>query len=635
MELKKGYKRTDIGVIPEDWDLITYDDAFLFLSTATYSRAQLSKIEPIKYIHYGDIHTRFKHFLDLKSELPTVSEIQGKRYSLIKDGDIIMADASEDYEGVGKSVEVINSNSLKAISGLHTFLFRDKNGHFANGFKAYISENILVKNSFKRLTTGMKVFGVSKTNLKTILIPKPPLNEQKSIAEVLIDTVLLIKNLNTVISKKKAIKQGAMQELLTGKKRLKGFEEKWKLKRLGEVLSFQVGYPFLSVFFNEKEGVRLIKNRDLKNDGKIVLYSDSDFPSEYIVKNGDVLIGMDGDFIPCLWNKGIGLLNQRIGRLVSNKVNLTFFYYFLIKPLKDIEEITSSTTVKHLSHSDIEELVLPIPNFKEQEAIAQILSDMDSEIEALETQLQKTENLKQGMIQELLTGKIRLVKPIIQPSKKDLVTKLKVNIEDKIIPIVTNPEKDSKSEKPRNEHITDAVLIGTMAEVFGSDKFPLTRFMYTKVSYLVKRYKEEEDKGYLKKAAGPYKPKTRYGGAEKIALENKYVKKHISNHNGKKYENFIAGANSSKAVEYFKKWYGENALQWIQQFKFTKRNQLELWATVDMAMQDLLLANKLVNFQTVKQLINDDKEWRPKLKRPIFSDDNLKSAIHKLNQLFS
>lgn len=129
---------------------------------------------------------------------------------------------------------------------------------------------------------------------------------------------------------------------------------------------------------------------------------------------------MDGDFIPCLWKKGKGLLNQRIGRLVSNKVHLTFFYYYLMKPLKDIEDITSSTTVKHLSHSDIEELILPVPSYNEQKAIAQILGDMDEEIEALETQSQKIQQLKQGMMQELLTGKIRLVRPANQEKEKSL-----------------------------------------------------------------------------------------------------------------------------------------------------------------------------------------------------------------------
>ena len=108
--------------------------------------------------------------------------------------------------------------------------------------------------------------------------------------------------------------------------------------------------------------------------------------------------------------KGIALLNQRIGRIVPNhNLNVFFAFYYLIAPLKAVENATSSTTVKHLSHSDIENLLLPLPPVEEQEAIASILSDMDTEIDVLEEKLAKVKNFKKGMMQELLTGRIRLI----------------------------------------------------------------------------------------------------------------------------------------------------------------------------------------------------------------------------------
>lgn len=406
MELKNGYKRTDIGIIPEDWEIKK------LYTLGTFSKGKgIKKDEVQEYgipcVRYGELYTHYDNtIVNFNSFINSESANQSKK---IKYGDILFAGSGETKEDIGKSACLLSK--LETYAGGDIIVFTPKETDPI--LLGYLLNSIPVKNQKSKIGQGDAVVHIYSSGLKNIQIPLPSsTEEQKAIAQVLTDTDQLIQNLKTLIAKKKAIKQGAMQELLTGKKKLKGFSEKWEEKRLGEVLSFQVGYPFLSIFFNDKEGVRLIKNRDLKNDGKIVLYSDKDFPVEYIVENGDVLIGMDGDFIPCLWKKGIGLLNQRIGRLVSNKVDLTFFYYFLIKPLKDIEEITSSTTVKHLSHSDIEELVLPIPSIQEQKAIAQILSDMDSEIEALETQLQKTENLKQGMMQELLTGKIRLVEPV-------------------------------------------------------------------------------------------------------------------------------------------------------------------------------------------------------------------------------
>lgn len=176
------------------------------------------------------------------------------------------------------------------------------------------------------------------------------------------------------------------------------------------MIRFQVGFPFSSSHFNKKgNGVRLVKNRDLKSDDEVFHYS-GPYDQEYVLRNGDVLIGMDGDFLPCLWSKGAALLNQRVGRVViTGLADLNFLYYYLLKPLKEIENITSSTTVKHLSHGDVEGITKPLPSVQEQTAIAEVLSDMDAELSALEARRAKTALLKQGMMQELLTGRVRLV----------------------------------------------------------------------------------------------------------------------------------------------------------------------------------------------------------------------------------
>src|SRR5699024_8751720 len=169
------------------------------------------------------------------------------------------------------------------------------------------------------------------------------------------------------------------------------------------------GNPFSSKYFNENEfGKRLIKNRDLKSDEQVIYYSGPHSQAD-IVENGDLLVGMDGDFIPCLWDKVTALLNQRVGKINANgEINIKFLFYYIQKPLQNIQHKTSATTVKHLSHNDIEKMELPLPSIEEQKAIAQILSDMDSEIQALQTKRSKYEQIKQGMMQELLTGKTRL-----------------------------------------------------------------------------------------------------------------------------------------------------------------------------------------------------------------------------------
>ncbi len=205
----------------EGWDFLTYGEIFTFLKTATYSRAELSTGGSIGYVHYGDIHTKWDIIIDIsKTELPSVSEKQLKAYSILEDGDIIMADASEDYSGIGKCVEVKNIGTNKIISGLHTFLLRDKKGILVNGFKGYLHVSPYIKNQFDKLATGMKVYGVSKANLKTVVVPVPPKEEQNRIASILSEMEEEINALEYKLDKYRKVKNGMMQQLLTGKIRL-------------------------------------------------------------------------------------------------------------------------------------------------------------------------------------------------------------------------------------------------------------------------------------------------------------------------------------------------------------------------------------------------------------------------------
>jgi type I restriction enzyme S subunit len=242
-----------------------------------------------------------------------------------------------------------------------------------------------------------------KDDIKSISFPLPTKSEQTAIATALSDTDALIENLEKLIAKKRNIKQGVMQELLKPR-------NGWGIKKLGDFIRLQTGFPFSSEYFSDNpKGQRLIKNRDLRSDDSIVYYS-GDYAKEFIVQNDDLLIGMDGDFEPVLWKKGNALLNQRVGRVLKIKeISIPFLSFTLLKELKEIEVRTSSTTVKHLSHFDINKIEMPLPNFEKQNHIATILTDMDADIYALEKKLNKIKQIKQGMMQTLLTGKIRLV----------------------------------------------------------------------------------------------------------------------------------------------------------------------------------------------------------------------------------
>ncbi|EPR1793954.1 restriction endonuclease subunit S [Vibrio cholerae] len=216
----KGTKPSELGEIPEDWEVKTYGEVFTFLSTSTNSRADLSEDGDLGYVHYGDIHTEWNNKLDLNKErLPRISK-NIVCSAFVMDGDLIMADASEDYEGIGKTVEVFNVGEKQIVAGLHTFLLRDKEKVLADGFRGYLHGIPAVKSSFDRLATGMKVYGISKNNLSSVCIPVPSLEEQTAIATILSDMDAEIQALEQRLGKTRQIKQGMMQELLTGKTRL-------------------------------------------------------------------------------------------------------------------------------------------------------------------------------------------------------------------------------------------------------------------------------------------------------------------------------------------------------------------------------------------------------------------------------
>ena len=186
------------------------------------------------------------------------------------------------------------------------------------------------------------------------------------------------------------------------------FTDEWKEVTLGEVLSFETGYPFSSDAFNEEgNGVRLIKNRDLKADDRVVFYG-GEYDAQYLVQNGDILIGMDGDFSPCLWKKGKALLNQRVGRVnVNRNTSRVFILYVLIDSLKKVELKTSSTTVKHLSHKDVEKIKASLPSFPEQRKIAALLSLIDERIEVQNAIIKEQEVAKTSLIRRLFDRTLR------------------------------------------------------------------------------------------------------------------------------------------------------------------------------------------------------------------------------------
>lgn len=209
-----------------------------------------------------------------------------------------------------------------------------------------------------------------------------------------------------------------MQELLTGKKRLQGFTEEWETKKLGDVADVIMGQSPLSEFYNnEGVGLPLIQgNADIKNR-KTIIRTYTSFYSKQAEK-GDMILTVRapvGEIAKASFNCSIGR-----GVCAIQYSNDYLFYYLMFKE-NSWSQFSTGSTFDSINSNQLKGFEIKIPkDIQEQQAIAQILSDMDAEIEALEQQLQKIQALKQGMMQELLTGKTRLVKPATQEKTETL-----------------------------------------------------------------------------------------------------------------------------------------------------------------------------------------------------------------------
>lgn len=391
------FKDTEIGRIPEEWEVKVLGKVCDTTSGGTPARSNPAYYEGnIPWITTSEL--KDGHIYDSKEHI-TISAIAASSAKLLPESTLLMA-------MYGATIGKLGITTLPLATNQACCAILPKEDNIKYLFYKLLADraNLISKGC------GAGQPNISQTIIKELKYSFPGKVEQSRIAAALTSVDDLISALDKLIEKKKNIKQGSMQLLLTGKKRLKGFSDPWQEIKLGTGLKFISGAPFHSSYFNtEHLGLRLIKNRDLKSDDQVYYYNGS-HSEDYLVKNGDLLVGMDGAFIPCLWKKGKALLNQRVGRIVTQAWDTRYLYYTLLAPLGEKQEGTGATTVKHLSHNDVENMQLFMStNVDEQTAIASILTSMDDEISSLETKKAKYEQIKQGMMQQLLTGKIRLI----------------------------------------------------------------------------------------------------------------------------------------------------------------------------------------------------------------------------------
>ena len=433
-KVPEGYKQTEVGIIPEDWGVISIKTVCKEIFLGLTSKVDYVNFGGIPLVRATDIATGFLSFDNAR----TISVEQHQKltkYRIAKRGDVLVSKSgslgvcalvgSDDEFSIYESIIVLQPSSKLDSLFLLCLLRYDE--------------------TQSRMIGGKVGSGVAHLNIemfRNLDMPIPPsLKEQKKIGQVVSDVDALITSLEKLITKKRAIKTAAMQQLLTGKKRLPPFDKThagYKQTELGEIpedwgvgvignstelitkgtTPMTIGRSFV------QSGITFIKVESVGEHGMFDIskftYID-DITDRLMARSrineGDLLISIAGalgraiiatkDILPANTNQALAIVRFK----VSGKLTASFVYHYTKSILftKHIDATRSQGAQPNLSLRDIADFPIIIPGEQEQAAITIVLSNIDAELEALEQRLTKTQQLKQGMMQELLTGRTRLV----------------------------------------------------------------------------------------------------------------------------------------------------------------------------------------------------------------------------------
>lgn len=427
---KTGYKQTELGLIPNEWEVKEFGKVFDFIKSESYSRENLCydyNDECIYNIHYGDIHATYKNQIldfDRDGDIPVLkNEFHDYNFAYLKDGDLIIADVSEDYEGIGECIELKNVKNRKVTGGLHTFVVRDNQNLTTQGYRAYLFKNKYVKLKLKKLATGISVYGFSKSNISKLKIPIPPILEQKKIATILSTWDKAIETTIILIEVKTKLKKGLMHKYFSTdilEKKGIGMKEV-RLNVLGYTYNGLTGknadnfgtgkpyIPYLNIFKNYKIDIKYfdyVQIAEYEQQSKIK-YGDffftvsSETPDE---------VGMSSVLLDDIEEAYLNSFCFGF-RLYNFKTLLPEYASFYLRShtfRKEVIKLAQGSTRFNLSKSELTKIKIKIPNLEIQNNVAVLLSSFDEEIEILNKKVEAMIEQKKGLMQKLLTGQIRV-----------------------------------------------------------------------------------------------------------------------------------------------------------------------------------------------------------------------------------
>lgn len=410
------FKNTEIGRIPEEWEtctILSQSNKLVVAFVGTCEKYYTNKGEGVMMLRTGDLKERSIDYTNIK--YISYSFHNANKKSQLKKGDILIARHGSNGHGViyDKNDE---ANSLNFVI-VHLI-----DNEYLNSYLVYCLDTNIVREQIEAATAGSTQKVINTKAIGELIVPKPNILEQQRIASALTSIDNLISSLGKLIEKKKNIKQGAMQQLLTGKIRLKEFNEPWVKRKLGDNATIQRGgspRPIEAYLTTNRDGINWIKIGDVRPNDKFIRHTVEKIIPEGIshsrqVYKGDFILSNSMSFGRPYILDIDGCIHD--GWLVikdySNTYDMDFLYYILSSDtvFEQYIAMAAGSSVKNLNKEKVANVMLFAPqSLAEQQAIAAILTKMDDEITALEATKTKYEAIKQGMMQQLLTGKIRLI----------------------------------------------------------------------------------------------------------------------------------------------------------------------------------------------------------------------------------
>ncbi len=401
-----------------NWINISYGDIYSFYTTNSFSRDNLSyEGGEIKNIHYGDIHTKFATLFDInKEKVPyinsdiNVSKLKDENFCQEKD--LVIADASEDYADIGKTIELVNLNNEKIVAGLHTLLARPDKKEMAKGFAGYLVQTWNFRKQVMTIAQGTKVLSLSTSRLATLKINIPSLPEQQKIASFLSAVDEKIQLLNHKKQLLEQYKKGVMQQLFSGKLRFKDENGKaylkWEEKQLGEIGKIITGSTpgtNNSDFYNGE--YLFVSPADINNSRFIIntktTLTELGFNEGRKVKQGSVLFVCIGSTIGKVAQPSKNCItNQQINSIEAFEDYCNDFIYSLLEfNAARIKPLAGTQAVPQINKTDFSKIKFSFPCLEEQKKIADFLSAIDVKIESLSNQINQTQNFKKGLLQQM------------------------------------------------------------------------------------------------------------------------------------------------------------------------------------------------------------------------------------------